>query len=87
MLLTTTYLFGSYFNMSFVKYGKNGLAAGISNAAASFGIVLYSYVFSFVADNFGWRAVIVLSVVLLTLAIIFGCIALLQYRRFKKCQG
>lgn len=84
MLLTTTHLFGSYLNMSFVKYGKNGLAAGMSNAAGSFGIVLYSYCFSFVADNFGWSAVIVLSVVLLVVAIVFGCIAFLQYRRFRK---
>ena len=84
MLLTTTHLFASYYNMSFVKYGKNGLAAGVSNAAAAFGIVVYSYGFSAVADNFGWSAVIVLSIVLLVVAIVFCCIAFLQYRRFRK---
>lgn len=84
MLLTTTHLFASYFNMRFVKYGKNGLAAGISNAATSFGIVLYSYGFSAVADNFGWSAVLILSIALLALAIVFGGIAFFQYRRFQK---
>lgn len=84
MLLTTTGLFVSYLNMSFVKYGKNGLAAGISNSATAFGIVVYSYGFSAVADNFGWSAVMILSIVLLVVAIVFCCIAFLQYRRFRK---
>ena len=70
--------------MRYVKYGKNGLAAGISNSASAFGMVLYSYGFSAVADNFGWSAVLILSAVLLVLAIIFSVISFLQSRRFQK---
>ena len=70
--------------MSFAKYGKDGLAAGISNAAASLGMIVYSYLFSSVADNWGWRSVIILSIVLLSLAIIFSIIGFWQYRRFRK---
>ena len=70
--------------MSFAKYGKDGFAAGISNAAAYLGMIVYSYLFSSVADNWGWRSVIILSIVLLSLAIIFSIIGFWQYRRFRK---
>lgn len=50
-------LFIIYFNASFAKYGKNGTAAGISNAASSFGIVLLNYGVLKISDLWGWDAV------------------------------
>jgi hypothetical protein len=46
-----------YFNASFAKYGKNGTAAGISNAASSFGIVLLNYGVLKISELWGWDTV------------------------------
>jgi sugar phosphate permease len=53
VVTTAPTLFVSYFNTNFTKYGKNGTAAGISNAAASFGLVLSSYGMIALSDKFG----------------------------------
>ena len=45
------------FNMHFVKYGLNGTAAGILNAAGSFGLVLNYCVFGPTAEAMGWQTV------------------------------
>ncbi len=61
LALTTTApsLLISYFNSQFAKYGKNATAAGISNAASSFGVCIASYIYPLLADCMGWTAVIV----------------------------
>lgn len=52
-----TGLFGSYLTARFAKIGREGEAAGISNMAASLGIVVQSYGLVVVADRWGWSAV------------------------------
>lgn len=74
----------SFINSAFAKFGKSATAAGIMNAAASLGIVLQSYGFGYVADNFGWDAVTTLYVVLIFVSIALILIVLPLWTKFKK---
>ena len=61
--------------MHFVKYGLNGTAAGILNAAASFGLVLNYCVFGPTAEQMGWQTVTMLWIVMVVvgmLSVAFG---------------
>ncbi len=84
LLLTATHLFVQYYNMYFVKYGKNGTAAGIINAAASAGMALQFCVFGPVAENLGWPVVTTIWVFMTLLSIVFLAIAMRPANKFKK---
>jgi sugar phosphate permease len=70
--------------LNFIKFGKNGLAAGVLNAAASFGLVLQYCVFGSVADHFGWNVVTALWVIMIFVAIICNAFAVGPAKKFKK---
>jgi len=84
VLLTATHLMITYFNLYYVPYRKNGLAAGISNSATSFGIVLESYGFVRVAEKYSWNAVTGLWIIMLVAAIVFTALAIPFSIKFKK---
>lgn len=67
LFLSATHLLTQYFNMHFVKYGLNGTAAGILNAAASFGLVLNYCVFGPTAEAMGWQTVTTLWIVMVAI--------------------
>ena len=83
-ILSTSSLLVSFINSAFAKFGKSATAAGIMNAAASLGIVLQSYGFGYVADNFGWDAVTTLYVVLIFVSIALALIVLPLWTNFKR---
>lgn len=70
LFLSATHLLTQYFNMHFVKYGLNGTAAGILNAAASFGLVLNYCVFGPTAEQMGWQTVTTLWIVMVVIGIV-----------------
>ena len=70
LFLSATHLLTQYFNMHFVKYGLNGTAAGILNAAASFGLVLNYCVFGPTAEAMGWPTVTTLWIVMVIIGMI-----------------
>ncbi len=70
LLLSATHLLTQYFNMHFVKYGLNGTAAGILNAAASFGLVLNYCVFGPTAEVMGWQTVTTLWIVMVIVGMV-----------------
>ena len=84
VLLTATHLMVTYYNLYFVPYRKNGLAAGINNAAASFGMVLESYGFVRIAEKYSWNAVTGLWIIMLITAIVFTLLAIPLSIKFKK---
>jgi sugar phosphate permease len=59
-----------YFNVKFAKYGLNGTAVGLVNAAAALGFALQYCIFGTVAEKSSWTAVIVIWTVLSVIAII-----------------
>lgn len=83
-VLTSTHLLTQYFNMNYVKYGKNGTAAGLLNCAASFGLVLQFCVFGPVAENFGWNVIADIWVWMMIVAIVFVAFAIRPSVRFEK---
>ena len=84
LFATAASLFISYFNASFAKYGKNGTAAGISNAAASFGIVLLNYGILKISEIWGWESVRYLWLILVVAFILCSIGVLLLNTKFKK---
>ena len=84
VVLTATSVLLSYFTLYFVPYRKNGIAAGISNSAASFGIVIQSYGFVRIAEKYSWNTVTTLWVIMLIVAVVFTAFAIPLSINFKK---
>ncbi len=84
MSMSATHLLTQYFNMLYIPYGKNGTAAGILNAGASFGLVLQYCVFGSVAQNHGWQTVTTIWIVMTVLGIAACLLTVVPARRFKK---
>ena len=74
----------SYYNTRFIKYGKNATAAGITNAAASFGVMAESYGFLYVADKYGWNTVTSSWTGMVIVATLLTAAAIPCYIKFKK---
>ena len=80
-------LFIIYFNATFAKYGRNGAAAGISNAAASFGIVLLNYGVLRISDVWGWDAVRYLWLALVGVYLLCAFVVLAINNNFRKMEA
>ncbi len=78
----TYYLLLSY-TMHFTRYGLNGTVAGITNAAASFGIVIQSYGFTKLAEMTDWVTVADLWLGMVAVSALLLVIALPTWKRFK----
>lgn len=74
----------SYYNMSFVKYGKSGTAAGILNAGASFSFVIAGYVVPRIVEKYSWNAMVKLWPVMIAVTLITISLAVKRYKRFKE---
>lgn len=83
VLIGATGLFSSYLTVRFAKIGREGEAAGISNMAASIGVVAQSYGLLVVADHYGWRAVVSVWIVLSLIIIALLCIMWPIWKRFR----
>ena len=84
LFLSPTILFTQHFNMHFTKYGKNGTAAGVLNAAASLGFTFQYCVFGPVAENLGWPTVTTIWIVMIALGAISVAFVLRPFSRFTK---
>ena len=76
--------YGGYFNTNFTVYGKNGTAAGISNAASSLGVVVCSYAIVKIAEVSSWHTVKIVWLATLVLSVLVILIALPMSNRFKR---
>ena len=84
MLLSATGLLTQYYNTHFIKYGLNGTAAGVLNAAASFGFVLNYCIFSSMAEALGWRTVTTVWMIMIALTGVAIAFAIRPFVRFLK---
>ncbi len=71
-------------NLRFVPYGKSGFAAGLTNGAASLGIILQSTVTTTLADTRGWQAVETSWLILIGGSVLLVTLALPKWRSFSK---
>ena len=84
LLLTGTSYLANCFTARFAKYKLNGTAAGLLNAAYSFGLVLQYIVFGRIAENFGWGVVTTLWVVMIAISAILIALTIRPSIRFKR---
>ncbi|MBE6644844.1 MAG: MFS transporter [Ruminococcaceae bacterium] len=74
----------SYCNVEFVKYGKNGTAAGISNAASALGYAISSYVIVKISEVYDWQVVKFVWLALSLVSVVSLALILPMWIRFKK---
>lgn len=84
VVLTATNLLTSYYTMYFVKWGKNGTAAGIVNSAASLGLAVQSYGFMSIVESFGWISLGWAWTLMIAVSVILSVIAVPIATNFKK---
>ena len=93
MLALSTMLLslGSALNVSistrFANYGYSGMVSGMMNAMSSFGIVLSSAGYGFIAEHFGWSAVTGIWLVLTVVIVICFVPAALRWKKFFGIRG
>ncbi len=83
-LLTAVVLLQSHFNMRYARFGKSGTAAGVSNAAASLGVVIQNYAFLSIADDFGWQSVVNIMIVMVAVLPVFLFLGFILWKKFSK---
>ena len=69
--------------MAFSKYGYSATVSGLWNAMASLGIVVASYAYGALSDNFGWGAVTITWLALAVAAIVIAAVTMRPWKRFK----
>ena len=74
----------SWCNAAYARYGKNGVASGVSNSASALAFMIQNYIIVAIADSSGWKSVIYVWIGLLLVSTLFVVIALPLWSRFKK---
>ncbi len=88
LILTTTASYGINqllivdMPTAFEKYNCIGTVTSICNAFASFGVMLGNFSFGFLADLYGWNAVIITWLLLGLLSVVCCLVALPMWKRF-----
>ncbi len=83
MALSPISLVTSYYGMHYAKYGRDGTAAGMINAAYSVALMLNNYLLLRVADRFGWSGVLILWIAFILAAAALLLIGLPKWTKFK----
>ncbi len=73
-----------YITVHFSKFGKAASVSGILNSMASFGIVISNLVSTAIADNMGWKAVIISWIIFALVSAVFVIIAYFPWKKFLK---
>ena len=70
----------------FAHFGEShsGAVASLSNGFASFGVLIASVLFGYLAENFSWKAVLVCCILLIVLSVLLLIPAYFMWRRFLK---
>jgi len=69
---------------AFEKYNCIGAVTSIANAFASFGVMLGNFGFGFIADRFGWNAVMITWILLGVISVLCCLAALPFWKRFTR---
>jgi len=77
-------LLNTYFTANYVKYGKNGLAAGISNSLTAFGYMASGYGMLSLSEVSGWAVVMDVWVILIVVAAVLSVLAVWQCVKFRE---
>ena len=69
---------------AFAKYGKNGLASGVSNTFVSVGVMIKNYGVVVLADKAGWDAVIYLWIGLMVICVLCVIVTIPLWSKFRR---
>ncbi len=84
VVIASSNLYYSYISSYFGRWGKSGTLSGITNFAASFGVVFANFVLTRIADGFGWTITLIVCFCLLALGVVLALIAAPKWEKFKK---
>jgi len=73
-----------YVSARFAKYGCDGTASGVFNAMAALGIVAANFVFTKLADSFGWTVTNYVFIVTAAVGLIVTALAIPLWRKMLK---
>lgn len=72
----------SYIPIRFIKLGRTGTVSGLINAMSAFGIVISNFTSPYIADNYGWRSVIISWIIFAIIALFFSIVAYFPWKKF-----
>lgn len=72
----------SYISKAFERYGCSGTISGIFNCMAALGIVLANYVFTGIAESFGWGVTTRSWLVLAVISLLLTLLTIPMWKRF-----
>ena len=84
VVIASSNLYYSYISAYFGRWGKSGTISGITNFAASFGVVFANLVLTRIADGFGWTVTLIVCFALLLIGASLAYIAAPKWAKFKK---
>ena len=84
VFMAATSVYFSYTSRVFEKFGFGGTLSGLYNCMSAIGLVLSNYVFTSVAENFGWSVTTNTWLIMLSLALVLLCITIPIWKRFMK---
>lgn len=82
--MSTTTIFFSLVSKTFEKYGYGGALSGLFNCMSSLGLVLANYVFTLVADEFGWQATTSSWLVIAAVSFVLALITIPMWKKFTR---
>ena len=77
-------IYASYVSKSFEWLGVSATLAGLFNCMVALGIVLANYVFTKIAESYGWNTTVIIWLVLACLSLALSLIATPLWKRFLK---
>ena len=84
VVIASSNLYYSYISAYFSRWGKSGTVSGITNFAASFGVVFANLILTRIADAFGWTVTLIVCFALLLIGAILAYIAAPKWAKFKR---
>lgn len=84
VIIASSNLYYSYISAYFGRWGKSGTLSGITNFAASFGVVFANLVLTRIADGFGWTVTLIVCFILLLIGTVLTYIAAPKWEKFKE---
>lgn len=84
VIIASSNLYYSYISAYFGRWGKSGTLSGITNFAASFGVVFANLVLTRIADGFGWTVTLIVCFILLLAGTVLTYIAVPKWKKFKE---
>ena len=82
----TSYFAMTLASVAYIKWGVGATVAGITNAAAAFGIVGANFVLTLIAEKFGWGVTLITISALIVISAILSFIGSPIWKKFKNLE-